>query len=68
VNDAGTLGPDTPITGTYTVSANGRGQVAVNDGQSTANFAIYLLSGRTAFLVPIDSGAPGMLGLVYRQF
>ena len=48
LNDAGTLGPGTSFTGTYTVSANGRGQLAINNGQSTANFAIYLLSGRTA--------------------
>ena len=45
MNSAGTLEPDTQFTGTYTVSANGRGQVAINTGQSTINFAIYLQSG-----------------------
>ena len=52
VNAAGTLGPDTAFTGTYTVSANGRGQVAISNGQLTANFAMYLLSGRTGFWCP----------------
>jgi hypothetical protein len=68
VNAAGTLGPDTAFTGTYTMSANGRGELAANLGSVTTHFAIYLTSGRLAFLVPIDSGAPGTLGLAYRQF
>ena len=67
-NSAGTLDPDSTFTATYSISSNGRGQLAVNTGQSTVNFAIYLQSGRSAYLVPIDSGAPGALGLVYRQF
>ncbi len=68
VNAAGTLEPDTAFTGTYTVSANGRGEVAVAVGPATVHYAMYLQSGRTGFLVPIDSGAPATFGIVYRQF
>ena len=68
MNAAGTLAPDTSFTGTDTISSNGRGQVAVALGGSTVNYVIYLVSGRTAFLVPIDSGAPAALALAYRQF
>lgn len=68
VNAAGTLAPDTPITGTYTVSGNGRGDVAINVGSTTTHHALYLSSGRTGFLVPIDPGSAAALGLIYRQF
>jgi len=68
VNAAGLIKPDTSFTGTYTVSDNGRGQVAINNGSSTTNYAMYLVSGRTGFLVPIDSGGQPAFGLVYRQF
>jgi len=68
MNNAGTLTPATAITGTCTVSSNGRGQVTTSAASSTTHYAIYLASGRLAFLVPIDSGSPGALGLIYRQF
>lgn len=67
-NYAGVLAPATALTGVYTVASNGRGEITLNAGQAAGAYAIYVLSRRTAFLVPIGGGAPTAVGYAYRQY
>jgi hypothetical protein len=68
INEAGTPRENISFTGTYSVSDNGRGEVAINEGLRIVHYGLYLASGRTGFLVPIDAGSTPTMGLVYRQF
>ena len=45
INDAGVLAANLALTGTYSVSANGRGTLALTDAAGTSNFAVYPSSG-----------------------
>ena len=67
-NDAGSPAEDTAFTGTYHLSDNGRVDITINEGACTAQYAFYLVSGRTGFRVPTDSGSAAILGFIYRQF
>jgi hypothetical protein len=68
VNKAGTLSTDVAVSGTCSISGNGRGESHISLGSSTARYALYMVSGRTIFLVPIDNNATPSVGYVNRQF
>ncbi len=62
------LVPDSAITGTYTMDANGRGEATLNLNSVSTEYAIYAASGRTLYFVPIDSSKWASIGLGARQF
>ena len=45
INDAGSLATNVALTGNYTMAANGRGTLTINNGAGTFNFVIYPSSG-----------------------
>jgi hypothetical protein len=45
INDAGTLATNIALTGNYTMAANGRGTLTINNGAGNFNFVIYPSSG-----------------------
>jgi hypothetical protein len=53
-NDTGTVSENVPYTGTYLVSANGRGELAITAGSDTSHFAFYLVSPDSALFVQTD--------------
>lgn len=67
-NFGGVLAPAAALTGTYSLATNGRGEVALTLGQATASYAVYALSRRIVYLVPIGAGAPSAAGYAYRQY
>ena len=67
-NDNGTLSSKVPLTGTYTVSANGRGTAQLVGGGLTANFTFYIVSRGSAKFVEVDaSPAPIVAGAAVQQ-
>jgi len=62
------LVPDSTITGTYTMDTNGRGEATLNFNGVSNDYAIYAASGRTLYLVPIDTTKWASLGLGSRQY
>ena len=59
---------DSPVTGTYAIDTNGRGEVTLNFNGVSTEYAMYAASGRTLFLVPIDTNKWAALGIAARQF
>ncbi len=59
---------DSPLTGTYTMEANGRGEATLNINGVAARYAVYAASGRTLFLLPIVTTRWATLGIAARQF
>jgi hypothetical protein len=60
VNDAGTVTSGTP-TGTYTMSANGRGKLTLNSSAGgVSTFGIYMTQSQEVLLVELDSGLTGI--------
>ena len=68
VNASGTLTQNVAFSGTYSVSANGRGEATLTLGGTTAHYALHLASGRWMALVPIDNGAAPAIGFGARLF
>ncbi len=68
INKSGDIQTNVGVIGTCAISANGRGELSINWGSSTDRYALYLASGRTMFLVPINSGALPSVGYINRQF
>ncbi len=70
LNAAGTLSPPAgnSLTGNYTLTSSGRGEIALTVGSSTSHYAAYAISERLVIAIPIDSGADPSLGIAYRQF
>lgn len=68
MNEAGAPAENISFTGTYSVSDNGRGEVAINEGLRIVHYVLYLASGRTGFMIPIDAGDPAKMGFIFRQF
>jgi hypothetical protein len=62
------LVPDTAITGTYSMESDGRGEATLNVNGTSTHYALYAGSGRTIYLVPIDTQKPASLGFGSRQF
>jgi hypothetical protein len=68
VNIAGTRATGNPLSGNYTLSSNGRGEIALTVGSRTSHYGAYAISNGLIVAVPIDSGADPSLGIAYRQF
>ena len=54
-NDFGTVSENVLFTGTYFVSANGRGELTLTTQSDTSDFAFYLVSPDSAFFVQTDT-------------
>jgi hypothetical protein len=65
-NDNGTPSTNLPVTGTYAVSSNGRGTMALNTSLGVLNFAFYVVDGNRLVLMEIDT-APVLAGEAFRQ-
>lgn len=67
-DDSGALGSKIPLTGTYTVNANGRGTAQIVGGGLTANFTFYIVSRGSAKFVEVDaSPMPVVAGPAVQQ-
>lgn len=55
INDFGLLSTAVPLTGTYAVSANGRGTAAITSGGVTSNQRFYLVSPSRFLMVGVDN-------------
>jgi hypothetical protein len=67
-NDNGTLSSKVPLTGTYTVNANGRGTAQLVGGGTTANLTFYIVSRGSAKFLEVDaSPAPIIAGPAVQQ-
>jgi hypothetical protein len=71
LNNGSTLIQGIPITGTYTVNANGRGTMALTmQGVGTFQFALYVVSAETLIVTSIGDPGPSvpmLIGLARRQ-
>lgn len=71
MNDAGTVSPSMPVSGTYSVASTGRGTVALSvSGLGTLNAAFYIVSRTELFLMETDAvsgGHPLLSGDVLQQ-
>jgi hypothetical protein len=65
-NDGGSVVLDQALTGSYSVSSNGRGTAAVSSATLTSNYALYLISGDLVVFVETDSSAIA-IGLAHLQ-
>jgi hypothetical protein len=57
-NNAGSLGPGAPITGTYTIGASGRGPMSFSSGLGPQSLAVYVVNNTQALFVDLDPGLP----------
>jgi hypothetical protein len=68
VNEAGALSSAVSLTGTYTISANGRGVATVTPtGGSPSNLRFYLASGSPIGIIGVDS-TELLMGVARKQF
>ena len=66
INDVSSgLLPDLPFTATYTISANGRGDLTVTISGGTVHFHLYAVSASKALLVGVDTI---LSGTIEKQF
>ncbi len=66
-NDTGFVSENVAFTGSYTVSANGRGTASLTSSLGTSTFAFYLESPTAGFFVGTDSFAVNSGGIVAQQ-
>ncbi len=59
---------NSPLTGTYTMDSNGRGEAVLNINGGSTHYAIYASSGRTLFMIPIEPSKWAAMGIAARQF
>lgn len=65
INAAGVIQPDVPVTGSYTMSASGRGTATITTGSATWTMTIYIKDAAKALL--LGTSFPGNGSLV-RQY
>jgi hypothetical protein len=68
VNQAGTPTEGITVTGTFTVSSNGRGVASLNFGGNTSTLGIYVVDSQTLFLVEGDPAVSSKFGPALKQF
>lgn len=66
INDGGNIGSSLPLSGTYSVAANGRGALALNTTLGTLNFAFYVVNDNQLRFVELDNG-PVLAGDAFSQ-
>ena len=67
VNFGGFLNPNVPLTGTYSVGTNGRGQVTTSDGTFEEHYTIYVVDSSHVYLLYTDPDA-ALFGSMEAQF
>jgi hypothetical protein len=57
INNGGTLSTGTPLSGTYSVGADGRGPFSVSTGLGPQGMAVYSVSANRALFIEVDANA-----------
>jgi hypothetical protein len=68
INEAGTPMEGIEVTGTFTMSGNGRGVANLNFGYASSTLAIYIENGGALILIENNPAVPPKFGPAARQF
>ncbi len=68
INEAGEPQEGIAVTGTYTMSANGRGVASLLFGAASSTMAIYVVDLQTLLLIENNPAVPNKFGPAQRQF
>ncbi len=68
VNQAGTPTEGIAVTGTFTISSNGRGVALLIFGTSASTMGMYVTDSRTIMLIENDPAVPNKFGPALKQF
>lgn len=68
VNQAGMPTEGIPVTGTFTISGNGRGVASLMFGTSSSTMGMYVTDPQTILLIENDPAVPNKFGPALKQF